>query len=81
MHSVSYLKKWFRNRQGQKVGCIVATKDGIGYSLCKKGDKFDPKLAEEICFQRIFTKKVHEFPKSMTNEIDKMCKRAKAYFK
>lgn len=57
--SKNYLMQYIRDPyNGSKIGVVVATKDGLGFSICHlatqncKGDKFDKKVGIGIALSR-----------------------------
>lgn len=66
--------------KGKIYGVVVATKDGVGWSLCNKQDVFDKKIGTAIALERI-GKNTSYIPKKMRYFVDIMEKRRKKYFK
>lgn len=76
--------KYVRDRKGPK-GVVLATKtsDGVyrlGWSLCRKGDKFNKKFGVQIAKGRA-TAGCTEFPSSLKSDINEIEERASRYFK
>ena len=84
------LKYYTRDKNGNRNGCLIAISDGesfaIGYSKCRKGDKFDKNLGTKIALARaekILSQQIDaiEIPFSMSEDFDKMSERAVRFFK
>ena len=87
-----YSHTYLRNRKRERVGVVLATKDGIGWSKCavKKGDKFDRNTGIEIALVRAREVSVNlkdkeiEVPANMPDDvvkhIFKISEKAKRYF-
>jgi len=76
--------EYVRNAKGKKIGVVVALSPyQIGYSLCKKCDKFDPELGMRIARGRadFGTDCPAKIPHTIMNSVVKMQDRAKRYFK
>lgn len=46
------LIKYVRDFERRPFACVVATENGIGYSVCHDRDRFNKKLAREIAIGR-----------------------------
>lgn len=66
--------------KGKIYGVVVATKDGVGWSLCNKEDVFDKKIGTAIALKRI-GKTNDPIPRKMQDFINLMEERRKKYFK
>jgi hypothetical protein len=80
------LKKYIRNQHGQRRGVIVANKNGTGFSLCRKGDKYNEDTAIDIAVVRANLNSengevLFEIPNSIARDFSRMEKRGKNYFK
>ena len=85
------LIRYVRNKDYSPRGCVVAVfsdvSDGIliGWSLCRKGDTFNKKMARNIALGRAFAEpkvpsKVLWTPRLMISPILHMLERAKRYW-
>ena len=75
------LLEYIRNRKGEKIGVVVAlNKWSVGYSLCKKGDRFDKQLGLEIAVGRA-EYSTTLVPRTVKHIFEKMAIRANRYFK
>ena len=77
------LVEFTRNqRTNQRNGVVVGTsRNKIGWSLCKKGDKFDPQFGLKIAFGRIEKESVAPIPHEIKSVYENMKSRAERYFK
>jgi hypothetical protein len=83
------IKQYIRNKNGQPIGCLVAEKQGdkyaIGFSKCRKGDKFDKKFGTEVAQRRanmlLHHDRYYEIPHSIADAYQKMSERAARLFK
>jgi hypothetical protein len=80
------LKKYIRNKNGQRRGVIVANKNGTGFSLCRKGDKYNEATAIDIAILRANLDHndkgfLFEVPNSIFNDFERMEQRRVKYFK
>jgi hypothetical protein len=80
--------KFIKNRRGDRIGVVLATKHEnggggflLGWSLCKKSDTFDKQLALNIAIGRALKYSSKRLPISLENEYDDMTHRAIQYFK
>jgi hypothetical protein len=82
------IKQYTRDKHGRLTGLLLAKKSGdkfaIGFSKCKKGDKFDKKFATEIASHRASLLLQHnrdcEIPRSMSHDYNAMLDRASRFF-
>lgn len=82
------IKQYTRDKNGQLTGLLLAKKSGdkfaIGFSKCRKGDKFDKKFATEIASRRASLLLQHnrdcEIPKSMMKDYFAMVDRASKFY-
>lgn len=70
---------------GKRIGMFVADvgADNIvdfGYSLCKKGDKFNKEMAIKIAVARMESNTL-SIPPSIWEDFEKFYRRAESYFK
>ena len=78
------LLEYIKDHKGKRIGVVVAlSADCIGWSLCKKCDKFDPKLGQRIAEGRAADRKDYSFeiPHTVKPYVEKMTERANRYFK
>ena len=74
------LVKYVRNKKKKKIGVLVATgRDQVGWSLCRKTEKFDSNKGIDIAMIR--TKSDEKPASSISKEYDKMVERAERYYK
>jgi hypothetical protein len=85
--------EYVKDKHGHLKGVVCATSNiGIGWSLCRKEDKFDKDFGIRIAEGR--AKKIEkiseeiedsfiniEVPPSITDQFDKMVERAEKYYK
>lgn len=76
----------FIHKGGKKnkplVGVVVAIgPNQVGWSLCKKGDRFDKQFAVEVAQDRALKGSKAPLPHSVYNEYYAMVNRAEKYFK
>jgi hypothetical protein len=80
-NSPDFISKWLYDKQGKKVGVLVASKVeggkkdfvGIGFSFWNKKDKYDPDKAFDIALQRV--------EKMIYQDIDRIYERLPVYKK
>jgi len=79
----NHILKYHRNRKGTPRGVVVATENGIGWSLCRKTDRFSKRTGVNIAFDRANNpeSKRLAIPSSLTKEFLNMEGRRKHYFK
>lgn len=79
---------------GRRVGAFAAVKIdnrvGIGWAKCKRGDRFDNKLAREICRKRAerriismekgMPNSIVTVPYSLEGEVERFVGRCKKYY-
>lgn len=83
------IKQYIRNKKGQPIGCLVAKKRGskyaVGFSKCRKGDKFDKEFGTEVAQRRVdmllHHDRFYEIPRSIADAYQKMAERAARLFK
>jgi len=78
------LVEYIKNSKGKRIGVVVATSPGtIGWSLCKKCDRFNPNLGLRIAEGRanFGTNLPNNVPYTVYPYMLKMLDRAKRYFK
>lgn len=63
----------------RKIGLLIATEDGIGWSRCMKTDKFDRNEAYKIAVERIGNEE--NLPHSFQDAYEKFLPRVNKYFK
>jgi hypothetical protein len=73
-------------RKNQPIGCFVAVRrdDGeivIGWSLCRKGDRFNKQLAKNIALGRCMNGSYSALPFSLFHQMMDFISRAERYFK
>jgi hypothetical protein len=82
------LISYVRNKKGERVGVLVAKKIksrfaeyNIGFSKCRKGEKFDKVIGLNNAFIRadsMYTDNI--IPRSMKNDYDAFIKRCDRYY-
>lgn len=71
-----------QNRSGRRIGAVVAINPKqIGWSLCRKNDKFDPDRAIEIALARAEHGTHIKTPQSLSKYVYEMQDRATRYYK
>lgn len=79
------LIKYVRDNKGHPRGVLIATsKNCIGFSLCRKNDKFNKKEGKKIALTRANSEKAHArllIPHSIYKEYWEMVERSNRYFK
>jgi hypothetical protein len=84
------LVQWIRRRRGsqiEKVGVVVGLKNpvlnapAVGWSLCKRGDKFCPQIGKTIARGRALIGTVSKIPQSISDVVSHMTERTVNYFK
>ena len=78
------LKKYIRNEHGQRIGVVLANKNGVGFSLCSKKDRYSEELALKIAINRAnfkHDKREIGVPIDIAHEFYAMEIRRKNYFK
>lgn len=93
------INKYIRNKNGERIGELVATcpptiEDmrtiGIGWSLCRKSDRYDQKFGHNIAYDRAMVhvdRKINDetfwpsVPQSLTEDVKCFAERATRYFK
>lgn len=82
---MSELIEYIKNRNGQRIGVVIAKADQneiqMGWSLCKKGDKFDSERALTIAHGRAINGSVIPLPQTVSPYYLRMAPRAQKYFK
>lgn len=72
-------------RGNRRVGSLVSVKtdDGftIGFSLCRKEDKFDKLRSFDIAYNRAIIGTNVDIPKSIRNEVYEFVNRCERYYK
>lgn len=91
LNNVPVIYKFIKGKHGTLKGCILATANGIGWSLaCHKRndcqmtiieDKFNKQRAIEIAFGRAEKGCKDALPHSVKPHFEEMTKRASKYFK
>lgn len=86
--TTNYPKKYIRDRRGNPVGAIVATANGVGWSLCHKSDRkrFTKENAVKVAIARADfhlsgSDRVLTIPNSLRKDFDKMQIRREKYFR
>jgi hypothetical protein len=84
------LVTYYRNKKGEPIGIIVSKKRGnngdftIGYSQCRKSDKFSRKMGLKIAFGRCETGSfggVDAMPRNLRKMLPNFVKRCERYYK
>lgn len=77
------LVNYFRNKNGQPVGCVVAIGPGVvGWSKCNtKKDRFDKEMAKKIAAGRAEVFSSKPIPECMNDMFSQMTERSYRYFK
>lgn len=81
------LIEYTRNRRGQLNGCVIAIgPNKVGWSLCRKGDKFTKKYAKALAYRRALignwdAGKRETIPHLIEKIIPKMTARSLKYYK
>lgn len=74
--------QYVRNRQNQRVGIVVAcSKEQVGWSACKKGDRFNKERGMEIAIGRASVGSEVKPPLYVSFTLEIMKERAERYFK
>jgi hypothetical protein len=80
------LKRRIKNRKGQVIGVLISdvrrndpTIVGVGWSLCKKGDRFNPAIGGRIAQARV--DKPKPVPHSIKSDYIQFVARSQRYFK
>lgn len=72
------------NHLGHRIGIMEAflldDKVHIGFSVCFHGDKYDPKKAEFVSYERAFSKKPLTIPPSILRQYEDFRKRCEEHF-
>ena len=76
------LIQYSRNRRGQLNGCVLAVgPNKLGWSLCRKGDKFTKKHARASAWARAILGTGGNIPHSLESIVPRMKERSVKYFK
>jgi hypothetical protein len=83
------LISYSRNKCGDPIGVIVAVPVGdngyysIGYSQCRKTDKFSKKMGLDIALGRVMTKNyvIEDMPTSIRKIFPNFIKRCQKYYR
>ena len=66
-----------KKHKGQLKGCVVATVNGVGWSLCRKGDVFNKKEAVKRAVERANNNDKTPVPKEASALVAQMAERRK----
>lgn len=78
------LKKYIRKENREPFGVIVGTKEGVGWSITSKKDKYNPRIGLTIAINRANfndPKRKLKIPAEIAEMIEHMDQRRKKYFK
>jgi hypothetical protein len=78
--------QYVRNKKGQRIGAIVATKSesgfNVGYSLCNKKDRFNKEMGLRIAFGRAEFEQISpEIPREIAKMLPEFIERCKKYYR